>query len=436
MTDPAPLAEPGALYDPLVPVPAAQRALTGADAFALWFSLGIGLLVLQSGALLAPGLSLVAAAAAIVIGSACGAALLGAAAVIGADTGLSAMAGLRPALGVRGAAIPAALNALQLVGWGAFELIAMGATADALCASTFGVSSAPAWTVAFGALATWLAIMGPVSFVRRFLRRYGVWLVLGGAGWLSWQLLARHDLIALFRKPGNGTLTLAGGIDLVIAMPVSWLPLIADYTRFGKTPGGMFKGSGLGYLIANIWFYALGALYAASGGGGDALLATALAAAGGGVSLLLIIIDETDNAFADIFSAAASTASLVKAPVARLSLFYGALSTGIALFVPLGAFQNFLYLIGSIFAPLFAVLIIDHFVRRRRRLDAGAIDARGGAYWHWGGFRIAGLVAWAVGIGVYQSVSAYAPALGATLPSIAAAALAYLALGAAADPRR
>ena len=272
--------------------------------------------------------------------------------------------------------------------------------------------------------------------MRRFLRRYGLRLVLAGAGWLSWQLLARHDLAALLRKPGDGSMTMARGIDLVIAMPVSWLPLIADYARFGRTPGAMFQGSLLGYLLANVWFYALGAIYAATGASGDALLTTALAAAGGGVSLLLIVVDETDNAFADIFSAAASSATLVKAPVARLALFYGALSTGIALFVPLGAFQSFLYLIGSIFAPLFAVLIVDHFVRRRRKLDAAAVSARGGVYWRRGGFSVAGLCAWAIGILAYQAIGVYASALGATLPSIAISAVAYLGFTAVARPAR
>ncbi|WP_255347289.1 cytosine permease [Caulobacter sp. UNC358MFTsu5.1] len=129
-------------YDPLTPVPAERRALGGLDAFSLWFSLGIGLLVLQAGAFLVPGLSLGAALAAIVVGSVLGALLLAAAGVVGADTGLSAMGSLRLALGARGAAVPAVLNAVQLTGWGAFEIIAMRDSADALVKQTFGVPPA------------------------------------------------------------------------------------------------------------------------------------------------------------------------------------------------------------------------------------------------------------------------------------------------------
>ena len=215
-------------YDPLTPVPASGRVFGAMDAFSLWFSLGIGLLVLQAGAFLVPGLSLKAALAAIVVGTALGVLLLAAAGYVGAKTGLSAMGALRPALGARGAAIPAALNAVQLTGWGAFEIVAMRDAADALAKQTVGLSSPVLWTLVFGVLATSLAVMGPVSFVRRFLRAYGLWLLLAGAGWLTWRLLADHDLAALLARPGTGETSFGAGVDLVVAMPLSWLPLIAD----------------------------------------------------------------------------------------------------------------------------------------------------------------------------------------------------------------
>lgn len=400
-------------YDPLTPVPGERRVFGTLDAFSLWFSLGIGLLVLQAGAFLVPGLSLGAALGAIVTGSVLGALLLAAAGMVGADTGLSAMGSLRLALGARGAAIPAVLNAVQLTGWGAFEIIAMRDSADALARQTFGVSNPLLWTLAFGVLATSLAILGPVSFVRRFLRAWGLWLLLAGAGWLTWRLVADFDFPALLAKAGTGEMSFGAGVDLVVAMPLSWLPLIADYTRFGRTPGGMFRGSAVGYLLANIWFMALGAAYALVSGGGETMLVSALAAAGG-VALLLIVIDETDNTFADIHSAAISTATLVRIKPARLALAFGALCTLIALVAPMGQYEGFLLLIGSVFAPLFGVLLADHFVVRRRR--AGLASK----------LNLPGLAAWAVGIAAYQALSRLAPNIGATLPAFGVAAIVYL----------
>ncbi len=404
-------------YDPLTPVPAERRAFGARDAFSLWFSLGIGLLVLQAGALLVPALSLPMALAAIVLGSLLGALLLAAAGVVGTDTGLSAVGTFRLTLGARGAVVPAVLNIIQLTGWGAFEIIAMRDSADALVKQTFGFSSPMLWTLAFGLLATWLAILGPVSFVRRFLRAWGLWLLLAGAGWLSWRLLANHDLPALMAKAGSGGMSFGSGVDLVVAMPLSWLPLIADYTRFGRTSGGMFRGSALGYLVANIWFMALGAGYALAAGGGDTLLLNALAASGGGIALLLIVIDETDNTFADIHSAAVSTATLVKITPANLAMLFGAVCTAFALFAPMARYQGFLLLIGSVFAPLFGVLLADHFVVRRR---APAAET--------GGLNLPALIAWIAGVAAYQVLTRWLPHLGATLPSFAISAGAYVAL--------
>jgi NCS1 family nucleobase:cation symporter-1 len=315
------------------------------------------------------------------------------------------------------------LNAVQLTGWGAFEIIAMRDSADALARQTFGVSSPLAWTLLFGALATGLAIMGPVSFVRRFLRAWGLWLLLAGAGWLTWRLLAEHDLAALAAKAGTGEMSFGAGVDLVVAMPLSWLPLIADYTRFGRSPRGMFWGSAAGYLLANVWFMALGAGYALAAGGGEGMLLSALAASGGGIALLLIVIDETDNTFADIHSAAISTATLVRVRSTRLALVFGVICTAVALLAPMARYETFLLLIGSVFAPLFGVLLADHFIVRRRRIEA---VVPGGRFLD--GLNLAGLAAWAIGVGAYQALSRTAPDVGATLPAFAAAAVVYLAL--------
>ena len=416
-------------YDPLVPVPAEKRSLTLRDSFSLWFSLGIGLLVLQAGAYLVPGLSLTEGLIAIVIGSVAGAVLLGLAGVVGADTGLSTMGALRPTLGIRGASVAAILNVIQLVGWGAFEIIAMRDAANTLSTNTFHFTLPILWTLVFGAAATGLAFLGPLSFIRRFLRHWGIWLLLAGAGWMTYALLADHNLAEAFTRKGNGSLSLGGGIDLVIAMPLSWLPLIADYARFGKSPGAVFKGSTLGYLLANIWFFALGAAYALMAAGNpDQMLLSALATTGGGLALLLILIDETDNVFADIFSAATSLGSLLHFRIRHLVIGFGFLCTLIALLVPMAEFMTFLYMIGSVFTPLYGVLLVDHFVIRKRQIEANDLIRISGVYGFTYGVHLSAFAAWAAGVTTYYSFLSLLPAVGATLPAFFVAALSYWAL--------
>lgn len=416
-------------YDPLTPVTSDRRLLTGRDSFALWFSLGVGLLVLQAGSFLVPALSLGQAFAAIACGSVIGALLLAATGVMGTDTGLATMAAARPALGVRGSSIPAALNVVQLVGWGAFEILVMGDAANQLARNAFGFEAPLIWTALFGALATALAVVGPLSFVRRFLRDWGLWLVLAASAWLTYALLASHDLAELFARPGSGGMGFGAAVDLAAAMPLSWLPLIADYSRFGRSASATFRGSALGYLVANIWFLGLGATYALASGG-EASIAVTLATAGAGLALLLVLLDETDNAFADIHSAAISSGTLVRLPTRGLALGFGTLCTVLALVTPLGQYQDFLLLIGSVFAPLFGVVLADHFVVRRRRIAAEAIDRRGGAYWFTAGWRLSGVGAWLAGVCVYQLVSRGMPEVGATLPAFAVAGAVFLLLNA------
>ncbi|MCY1218342.1 putative hydroxymethylpyrimidine transporter CytX [compost metagenome] len=412
-------------YSPSIPVAVDQRVLGTRDLFSLWFSLGLGLMVLQTGALLAPGLGTSDALLAILLGTCVGVLLLGSVAMIGSDTGLAAMASLKLSLGSLGATVPAFLNLLQLVGWGAFEIIVMRDAASLLVARGLGEGSPWAspvlWTLVFGALATLLAVAGPLAFVRRILRRWGIWLLLGACVWLTWDLLNRTDFTALMARAGDGSMSFALGFDIAIAMPLSWLPLIADYSRFGRNGGGVFIGSALGFFIGCLWLMGLGVAYTlafAEGSDANALL-LALAGAGMGIPLLLILLDESEKAFADIHSAAVSSGILLPLKVEQLTLAIGVLCTLIAWFAPLAEYQNFLLLIGSVFAPLFGVVLVDHFILRRRRAELAPRVA----------LRWDTLLAWGCGVAIYHLLANRWPELGATLPALLAAGVLQLLLG-------
>lgn len=407
-------------FSPDHPIPNGQRVFGGRDLFSLWFSLGIGLMVLQVGAMLAPGLGLSGAILAIVLGTGVGVLLLGAAGVIGSDTGLSAMGTLKLSLGAQGARLPALLNVLQLIGWGAFEIIVMRDAASLLGARAFGEGSiwnSPVlWTLCFGALATVLTVSGPLAFVRKILRAWGIWLLLGACVWLTWNLFAKADLAMLWQRGGDGSMSLAVGFDIVIAMPLSWLPLIADYSRFARDGRQVFGSTVVGYFIGNTWLMSLGVAYTlafAAQGEVNALL-LALAGAGMGIPLLLILFDESEKAFADIHSAAVSAGVLARVKVEHLALAIGVLCTLIALLAPLAQYENFLLLIGSVFAPLFGVVLTDHYWVRRRSMPA-----------HVGALHWPALLAWAAGVAAYHIIAAQAPDLGATLPALVLAGVLY-----------
>ena len=103
---------------------------------------------------------------------------------------------------------------------------------------------------------------------------------------------------------------MAAALDIVIAMPVSWLPLVADYARFGRSGGATMRGTWIGYAIANIWCYGLGIVVASLSEPDANLVNTLLLAQGGLLALGLILLDELDNAYGDVYSGSVSSHAL------------------------------------------------------------------------------------------------------------------------------
>jgi putative hydroxymethylpyrimidine transporter CytX len=433
------------------PVPQNHRVLGWLDYFVLWGDLGIGLLVLLAGSFLVPGLGLGDALLATIVGSALGCLLLALIGIIGSDNATPTMVLLRPVLGVRGSYLPSALNVLQLIGWTIFEFVVMGFAADAISQALFGVSSLPLWTAVFAAIVILMGVGGPIGVVRQWLEKFAVWIVLITTGWLTFHLLTTYNIATLFTKPADGSLTFWVAVDLVIAMPISWLPLVADYNRFARKTSGSFWGTFVGYLITNVWFYALGALVLLAAGVTQEPkgFVSAIALTAGWIALLILLVDETDNAWADLYSAAVSMQNVFPKIKQRwLILGLGVLSYLVAIVLDITQYENFLFLIGSFFIPIFGILAADYFVLRQRKYQVDDFYRVHGAYGYVGGVNVWGLIAWVVGIVVYHitnpaTLGTFIPdwinampesltAFGGSLPSFVTAFLLYSILSAVA----
>lgn len=413
------------------PVPEKHRVLGFFDYFALWSSLGVGLLVLLAGTLLVPGLGLGQALVAILIGTALGVLLLALAGVVGSDNAIPTMVLLRPVLGLHGSYLPTLLNLIQLIGWGSFEIIIMAQAADSITKSLFGFSNYFLWVFLFAIFCTLLAIGGPLVVVRQWLEKFAVWLVYATTMWLTWYLFTHYDIGGLLRAPGTGGLPFWLAVDLVVAMPISWMPLVADYNRFAKKTTQAFWGTYLGYFLANIWFYALGALFVLALRTDD-LIPAIMALTGGWVAIVLILVDETDNAFADIYSAAVSSQNVLpKAKQWLLATAIGFVCFLLAAAVPITQYEGFLLLIGSVFVPLFGLLAADYFVLNRRNYQTTELYREPPArakYWYWLGLNPIALAVWIIGIFSYHYIARNVPHLGASIPSFLITLIIYLVL--------
>jgi putative hydroxymethylpyrimidine transporter CytX len=380
------------------PVPERLRTLGLVDLMVLWGNLGVSLLVLVIGALLVPALTLRDALLAILLGSLVGNAMVAAGGLIGADARVPSMVLLRAPLGRRGSYIPTAVNALQCLGWSTFELIIIAAAAGALTNELFGFEAKAFWTVGFGALAAVFALLGPVGFVRRVLRRFAVWAVLASLVYLTWWALAEADLRALWNAPAEGGSTFWLATDLVIAITVSWVPLVSDYTRFARDRSAAFWGSGVGYFLGGTWMLALGVVLVLDRNLSDPVdIPPAVAAAGlaSALALFAVTVDETDEAFANIYSTAVSIQNVVPKVSQRvLVVAITILATLGALVIPLRNYESFLLLLGSFFVPLFGVLLADWLLSGAHYTRAQIFDAPA--------WRPELIAAWILGFVVYH----------------------------------
>ncbi|ODS68414.1 MAG: allantoin permease [Acidovorax sp. SCN 68-22] len=404
-----------AANEALTPVASEQRVFRWHDHASLWFSLGVGLLVMQVGAYLMPALGTQEALVAIVAGSVLGAGLLGWVAKIGCDSGLASAGLMHAVYGRSFARLPIVLNIVQLLGWGTFELVVMRDATVAIGRQS-GALLAPHWpvlaTLLWGGVITLLISGSMVRLVRRVVARVALPLVVLSLLWLSWKFLGMaqaQGLEALWQRRGAGGMGVMPALDLVIAMPISWLPLVADYARHGRHGGAALRGTWAGYALANIWCYGLGVLVALTLPSQD-LVTALLLAQGGLIALSLILIDEVDNAYGDAYSGAVSTHSLLpRWSVRRWGMLIAVLCTGMALVLPMHSLEPFLLLLSSVFVPLFGVIL----GRLAGRSDVAAQVAQARAA-H--GVPIA---LWLAGIACYHLLPQVAPALGSALPTLA-----------------
>jgi putative hydroxymethylpyrimidine transporter CytX len=370
LTDPQPAAPQShaAAEAPLTLLEPAPKALGLADQLGLWGSLGITLTLPIAAAFL-PKMSLLATLIAVVVGSVAGSLLLGLAAQAGAETGAPAMVLMRGLFGLRGSYLPTALNIAQCIGWTTVEVLVIGQFGAALTTHSLR------WVFVLGAgvIATLLALR-PLAAVR-LLRKYGVWVALAATAYLFVQVL-RRPLPPLTKGGWTGFGT---AVDLVIALPVSWIPLAADYSRHSKTPRAAFLGAFGGFATTCAIYFALGVLALAAALPGSDPASALLAVPFAGLAVVLLVIDEVDEAFANLYSTAVSAQNVIPSLDRRwVATGVGVGATALGLVINLTQYESYLYLLGSIFVPLFAVFAVRYFVLQHRVWDV-SMSARG----HW-----------------------------------------------------
>jgi putative hydroxymethylpyrimidine transporter CytX len=232
------------------------------------------------------------------------------------------------------------------------------------------------------------------------------------------------------------------GMDLVIAMPISWLPLVSDYSRFATDSKSSFWGTWVGYFVVSSWMYLLGlaASLATQSPDPSGVVMNLMVKFGWAIPALIIVLFSTfTTTFLDIYSTAISGLNIFPNLGERKGVIIGGvLGTATALVFPtLLEYEHFLLFIGAMFCPLFGIVLLDYFLLRKRFVDVDELYRSEGKYWFWKGVNPLAILAWAIGFAAYLGFSpmlmekvlgmkvAFPWAMGSSLPSMILAGLTY-----------
>ena len=355
----------------------------------IWFGAAVSIAEILTGTYFAP-LGFNKGLLAIIIGHLIGCVMLFFAGLIGGKVRKSSMETAKMSFGSKGALLFSVLNIIQLVGWTAI-MIYDGALA---VNGIFDIGNW-IWCIVIGTLIILWVMIGIKN--------------LGKVNTVAMTALFVLTIILSFIIFGKGTiqnitgegLTFGAAVELSVAMPLSWLPLISDYTREAKNPIKATAVSTITYGIVSCWMYIIGmgaAIFTA-----EYDIAQIMVKAGLGIAGLLIIIFSTvTTTFLDAYSAGVSSESITKKVNAKwIAVAVTVIGTFGAIFLPLTDITDFLYFIGSVFAPMIAIQIADFIILKQNK-EASA-------------FNIQNLIIWLAGFIIYRVLMNVDIIVGSTL---------------------
>jgi putative hydroxymethylpyrimidine transporter CytX len=406
------------------------RTMSGFATALLWAGVAVSVSEIWAGSLLKEA-GLFYGILIILAGHILGGLVLSAAGKIGSRYGIMSMQSTRIILGNRGSIIPSLLNVLQLVGWATIMLAlsgSIGATVGARLGFPF--NNKAFWIIIIGAgTLAWSFLVG--SSKLQWMHTFVILGLVALSALMTW--IAFNPDYYVIEPEAAKDFGFTRGMrlmDLVIVMPISWVPLISDYSRLARKEGKAFWGSFIGYGLVSSWMYLIGLIVSLATGTEDpaANILQMMGAIGLAVPAVAMVFASTMTSdFPDIYSSACSLFNIDR----RIKPVWTMWGTGIltivlALFFDLSRFEDFLVVVGAFFVPLFAILLTDYFIIRKQDLSGLDFDVGGGLSYS-AGFRLIGLIAWAVGTGIFFLAQWTDFPLGGSISSFLLSAILYYA---------
>ncbi|QIW16704.1 hydrogenase expression protein [Pasteurellaceae bacterium RH1A] len=337
------------------------KTLSNLNSGLIWAGAGVGASAVIVGTWFAP-LGWQDGLLAIVLGHLLGGCLFFFAGLIGAKTGKSAMQTVQISFGQKGSVFFSVANVLQLIGWTAIMIYTGAEISGALSLHLWQTEAFDIWALVLGILViAWLFTGSNQVGLFKILTLVAMFLI---TLWLTVKVFSTGQT----PPATNGEMSFSTAVELAAVMPLSWLPLVSDYTRYAKKPLGATLAATVGYTLSSIWMYALGlgaVLFLGQADVSKILLAAGMSLAG----IMVMILSTVTTTFLDAYSAGVSANNIHKGfKETPTAIAITVLGTVLAIALPVTQYENFLLLIGSVFAPMIAVQIADFFLLQKREV--------------------------------------------------------------------
>jgi len=332
-----------------------KHSLTSANLFFLWFGAAVSVAEILTGGYLAD-LGVSKGMWAIILGHLVGTALLVSAGIIGFNEKLPSIMSTRISFGKQGSYLISVINILQLIGWTAIMVIEGGRAINVVTSSLWNFDNIAVQSVIMGLLIGIWVISGFQGFKKLNMAAVFLLLILTI---VMTVVIFRHipDLSGVKSTGFFGT-----GFELSIIMPLSWFPLIADYTSLSESKKGAWIAPFAGYFTGSCWMYGIGMFGGIYSGSPDPT-GMMLAANLGIIALMIIGLSTVTTTFLDVHSAAISLLNIFPRIKRGLAgAVFALLGTLLAIFFPMEQYTSFLYILGSVFSPLISILLTDYFI--------------------------------------------------------------------------
>lgn len=333
------------------------RGFSSRSLFLIWAGAAISVAEILSGSVLA-SLGMSSGLMAILLGHIIGGALLYLAATMSSFLRASAMESTRYSFGIYGSFVFSGFNILQLIGWTSIMMLQGSRILDQITMSLYGYSNPNLWMIGIAlCIAIWLLL---ISHQHAQINGLVVVLLLLLSLVMGYRIIGNLSFQAV--KGAWPEITFWQGVELNIAMCLSWLPLIGDYSQHARQKRGGPLWSAIGYSVVGSCMFALG--LGLSLGTGSSDIALMLTISGFGLASLFIVFFSTvTTTYLDVYSASDSFMNIWPLSHGKLlSILFTFISFLIGLLLPMDTIEPFLYLIGAIFSSLYALLFVDYFI--------------------------------------------------------------------------